>query len=340
MHEIFGGIVKHISEGNHVALVTEYSEALIHRSVVCEDDIEWNALDAGSEGVSLTSTDDRLVMVEYYSPKPRMIILGGGHIAVPLCQVGAILGFSTVVYDDRPSFANNERFPDAETVICDSFDHVADRVRINKNDYVVIVTRGHRHDGQCLRSILDGVFPKYVGMIGSRRRVAIVKEQLEEETGETEKLARLHAPIGLSIGAETPQEIAVSIIAEIIKEMRVGPPAIDARNTSKPQCFNSLDMELFEWLSGEGGKTAALATVVYTEGSTPRETGAKMAILPHGKTIGSIGGGCAEADVVQKSISIVRDGGYCLMDVDLTDSAEEDGMVCGGLMKVLVEAVH
>ena len=278
-------------------------------------------------------------MVEYYSPKPRLIVLGGGHIAVPLCQIGAILGFHIVVYDDRPSFANKERFPNAETVICDSFEHVANRANISKNDCVVIVTRGHLHDGLCLRNILEGVFPRYVGMIGSRRRVAIVKKQLEEETGKIESLSRLHAPVGLSIGAETPEEIAISIIAEIVKELRLDKPSVDASNRKNSQRFNSIDFELFSWLSGEVEETAALVTVLYTEGSTPRETGAKMAVLSHGRTIGSIGGGCAEAEVIQKSINIIRDGGHCLMNVDLTDSAEDDGMVCGGTMKVLIELV-
>jgi xanthine dehydrogenase accessory factor len=182
-------------------------------------------------------------------------------------------------------------------------------------------------------------------MIGSRRRVAIVKKQLEEETGETEKLSSLHAPIGLAIGAVTPEEISISILAEVITEMRLGPINSASDVTKKPRQFIDADTELLAWLANHANSTngraekAALATVVETEGSTPREAGAKMAILPAGQTIGSIGGGCSEAEVMRKAIDIIREGGYCLLDIDLTDSAEEDGMVFGGTMKVLIEAV-
>jgi len=95
---------------------------------------------------------------------------------------------------------------------------------------------------------------------------------------------------------------------------------------------------LLIWLAKNHTERIAIATVVGTEGSTPRETGAKMAILPHGQVIGSIGGGCAEAEVMQKAINIIRNGGYFLQTIDLTDAAEEDGMVCGGTMKILIEA--
>jgi xanthine dehydrogenase accessory factor len=282
--------------------------------------------------------DDKRTMIERYAPNPRLVVLGAGHIALPLSGMGASLGFQVLVFDDRPSFANQACFPDAKTVICDSFDKVTERIPINRNDYVIIITRGHRHDGQCLRSILEGEFPRYVGMIGSRRRVAIVKKQLEEETGEAGKLALVHAPIGLDIGAVTPGEIAVSILAEVIRERRLG--SVDmGGGAPAPLRFISPDMELLTWLAANSGEQIALATVVKAEGSTPRETGAKMAILPHGQTIGSIGGGCAEAEVIRKAIDIIQYGGHCLIDIDLTDTAEEDGMVCGGVMKVLLEAV-
>ena len=176
-----------------------------------------------------------------------------------------------------------------------------------------------------------------MGMIGSRRRVAIVKKQLEEETGQTEALTRLHAPIGLPIGAVTPEEIAISILAEVIKEMRLG--GSDSKSSAlNPRQYINPDMDLFSWLANGAQTRTAIATVISTEGSAPREAGAKMAILPHGQTIGSIGGGCSEAEVMRKAIDIIRDGGYSLIDIDMTDSAEEDGMVCGGMMKVMIEA--
>jgi xanthine dehydrogenase accessory factor len=344
MSDVFERLLASINSGRRVSLLTEYNGNDVRKSLVTEDDHEaWNALAGGEKGISLEYTGGRLLMIEHYMPKPRLIILGGGHIALPLSRVGAILGFRVAVFDDRPSFANERRFPDAETVICDDFDNVTERLQINKYDYVIIVTRGHRHDSLCLRAVLRGEFPRYVGMIGSRRRVAIVKKQMEEETGEAEKLSHLHAPIGLAIGAVTPEEISISILAEVIKEMRLGPLDAASDASKKPTRFIENDTELLTWLANfvakERAEKAALATVVETEGSTPREAGAKMAILQTGQIIGSIGGGCSEAEVMRKAMDIIRDGGYCLYDIDLTDSAEEDGMVCGGTMKVLIEAV-
>ncbi|MCL2025191.1 MAG: XdhC family protein [Leptospirales bacterium] len=340
MREVFEQLFENLNGGRRVAVVSEYHDSGIKRSLVYEDDHEaWNGLVQGNDAIYLTHKDGRPVLIEHYSTKPRLIILGGGHIALPLSHIGASLGFRVVVFDDRPAFANETRFPDAETVICDSFDNVKERIKVNENDYVIIVTRGHRHDSLCLHGILKGEFPRYVGMIGSRRRVDIVKKQLAEETSEIEKLSRLHAPIGLAIGAVTPVEIAISILAEVIKNLRLGPSNMDSTVPLKPWKFINPDMELLEWLAKERTEMAAIATVVATQGSTPRETGAKMIILPHGRIFGSIGGGCAEADVMQKAIDIIRDGGHYMIDIDLTDTAEEDGMVCGGSMKVLIEAV-
>jgi xanthine dehydrogenase accessory factor len=335
MSEVWRGLLESLDGGRTAAVVTEYNDDGVKRSLVREDDhAAWNGLGQAEDGIGLARGGGGYVMTECYAPKPRLIIFGGGHIALPLCDIGAMLGFSVMVFDDRPSFVNEARFPSAEAVICDSFDNVTRHISVNKSDYVVIVTRGHRHDSQCLRRILEGEFPRYAGMIGSRRRVAVVKKQIEDEIGESEKLARLHAPIGLAIGALTPEEIAVSILAEVISEMRLG----SAGDPSAPREFICPDMELLTWLA-KNTERAAIATVVETDGSTPREAGAKMAILPHGQTIGSIGGGCAEADVTLKAADIIRDGGYCVIDIDLTDTAEEDGMACGGVMKVLLEAL-
>jgi len=341
MREVFAELLGRLNEGYRAALVSEYDGAGVARSLVCESEREaWNSLERGKECVSLSSADGKLTLTEWYASRPRLVILGGGHIALPLSHIGARLGFRVLVYDDRPSFAHAARFPDAEAVVCESFDMLTKRVPIQKNDAVVIVTRGHRHDRLCLQSILDGgEFPRYLGMMGSRRRVAIVKKQLEAETGETEKLARLHSPIGLAIGAVTPEEIAISIFAELIQELRLGSGEASGGDPRKPwQCVTP-DMQLLAWLAEGRTEKAALATVVHTQGSTPREIGAKMAILESGGSIGSIGGGCAEAEVMKKARECMQNGGHCLVDIDLTDAAEEDGMVCGGAMKVLVEAL-
>jgi xanthine dehydrogenase accessory factor len=272
---------------------------------------------------------ENITVMEHFMPHPRMVVFGGGHIAVPLSQMASLLEFRVTVFDDRPSFADRTRFPWASGVICESFEKISQRLSFRKSDYIVIVTRGHRHDIECLRSVLSGQLPYYMGMIGSRRRVAIVRRQMAEEGFPQKRVDSLRAPIGLDIGAVTPEEIAVSILAEVIREKR---------GAALPNgCF--ADMVLMESLAAETSEKRAVITVLSTEGSTPREAGAKMAVLYDGRSIGSIGGGCAEADVIRDARDVMLKGGYRFKTVDMTDSAEDDGMVCGGRMRVLIEAV-
>jgi xanthine dehydrogenase accessory factor len=151
----------------------------------------------------------------------KAIVLGGGHISQPLVRILAILDFEVTVVDDRPEFANAARFPNARTVICDSFQRALESLQIDRDAAVIIVTRGHRYDLDCLRAVMHRE-TRYLGMIGSRKRVREIMELLQQEGAPPGLRERLKAPIGLAIKAETPQEIAVSIAAEIISVFRGG----------------------------------------------------------------------------------------------------------------------
>ncbi|HEX2090874.1 MAG TPA: XdhC family protein [Longimicrobiaceae bacterium] len=161
--------------------------------------------------------------VEAHRPPPELVIVGAGHIARPLCRIGAMLGFRVRVLDDRPEFATRERFPEAEEVRRADFADPFRGVPLGSETHLVLVTRGHRYDFEALRDVLGRPeLPAYVGMVGSRRRVRAALEQLVREGIPRERLLRVHAPIGLDIGAETPEEIAVSIAAEIVRVRRGG----------------------------------------------------------------------------------------------------------------------
>ena len=149
----------------------------------------------------------------------RLIIVGAGHIAVPLCTLGAMLGFHVTVIDDRASFANRERFPDADEIIVKPFKAAIESLALDGRCYLVSVTRGHSFDEEVVRAALMQPCG-FVGMIGSRRRVKATLERIGESGVPMERLADVHAPLGVAIGGETPEEIAVSIIAEIIRERR------------------------------------------------------------------------------------------------------------------------
>lgn len=151
----------------------------------------------------------------------ELLILGGGHIAKPLAAMAVILGYRVIVVDDRPAFANTARFPGAGQVICQDFGHALQNIQIGPGTFIVIVTRGHRHDKLCLQKVVSQP-SGYLGMIGSRRRVKALMAELREEGIPSDSLQRIHSPIGLDIAAETPEEIAVSILAEIITVHRGG----------------------------------------------------------------------------------------------------------------------
>ena len=182
------------------------------------------ALEALEEGTSravpLTDTGPALFFDVHVAP-PALLIAGGGHIALPLARMGAMLGFRVVVLDDRPAFANEERFPDASRVIAAPFGETLAEYPFDDQTYVVLMTRGHAHDLECLAQVIDKPVA-YLGMIGSRRRVRGVLDAVKGQGHAEELLARVFAPIGLDIGARTPEEIALSVMAEVVKARHGG----------------------------------------------------------------------------------------------------------------------
>ena len=282
--------------------------------------------------------DSRAYLIEPFFPEPGMIVFGGGHIARPLVEFAARAGFSVTVIDDRPSFANKNRFPDAARVICESFERCFEIVKPNASTFVVIVTRGHRHDMDCLRQALR-YNTAYTGMIGSRRRVKSVKEQLLGEGYSQEQLNKVNAPIGLDIGAVTPEEIAISIIAQVVNYRRLISKPPGGVKTSRVN-WPELDSAVLTELSQDKDDPRALVTVVAAKGSVPREPGAKMLVWPDGRTLGSIGGGCSEGEVIITARDVIRSGGYREKRIDMTGQiAEDEGMVCGGVMWVVIECI-
>jgi xanthine dehydrogenase accessory factor len=155
------------------------------------------------------------VYIEPIEPSPELYIVGAGHVGFHLARIAQEVGFRVHVADDREKFANAERFPTATEIIVDDIPSWLNRVRIPPHAYVVVVTRGHTNDLEAMRSLAPREL-RYLGLIGSRAKVARIYEALREDRMPDDALLRVHAPIGLDIGAVTPQEIAVSILAELI----------------------------------------------------------------------------------------------------------------------------
>ena len=164
------------------------------------------------------------VFIDVLAPEARLLICGAGHIAVPLAMFARQVGFFVTVLDDRPDFANTSRFPGCD-VLVEDFRPALRSLPLGPDTYAVVITRGHEHDFECLSEIL----PKetaYVGLIGSRRRVAFVKLELRKKGIPLPRIGLLHTPIGLPIGAESPEEIALSIAAELVAARRLGNEAL------------------------------------------------------------------------------------------------------------------
>ena len=155
------------------------------------------------------------VYIEPLEAAPNLYLVGGGHVAFHLAKIAANISFRVHVLDDREKFANTERFPDAVEVTVDTIPHWLQQATLPQDAYVVILTRGHRYDLDALRALAPRDL-RYLGLIGSRAKVARLYDVLREEALPLKQLQKVHAPVGLSIGAVTPQEIAVSILAELI----------------------------------------------------------------------------------------------------------------------------
>lgn len=175
------------------------------------------------------SIPDRAIKLEAFfevmPAPPKLIVVGAGHIAVPLVKIAKVLDFHVTVIDDRLLYANRERFPDADEVLTGDMAQMLKDMTITPSCYIVLITRGHAYDEPCLRNIIHSK-AKYIGMIGSRRRIKACFQRFRDEEKVTEDaINRIYAPIGLDIATETPAEIALSILGEVIKIRRGGKAA-------------------------------------------------------------------------------------------------------------------
>jgi xanthine dehydrogenase accessory factor len=197
------------------------------------DEAAWKLAEAGLAGdakvlsgihtLPLSEGGEAEAYLELHHPPSEMVIVGAGHLAQPLCTLGSLLGLRVRVLDDRPEFATRERFPEAHEVKKVDFTDPFVDVKLHPWSHVLLVTRGHRYDYQCLKRVLKREpLPGYIGMIGSRRRVKATFEALLEEGVSRDLLSHVWAPIGLDIGAETPAEIALCVAAEIVQSWRGG----------------------------------------------------------------------------------------------------------------------
>ena len=187
-------------------------------SAVLDDEAAKKALPLMAYGKQeyLRTGNGGEVFIEAYTTPPRLVLMGGGHVNKAVANLAKTVGFRIYVVDDRPEFANPERFPDAEATIAKDYPEGLRDVPINTNTFIVVGTRGHREDDRALEAAARSP-AGYVGLMGSKRKVILIYEELVKRGVPVERLRQIHSPIGLDIHARTPEEIAVSIVAELVK---------------------------------------------------------------------------------------------------------------------------
>ena len=170
---------------------------------------------------SISTEDGTEIFVEGFTTPPTLVMVGGGHVGKATADLGNNLGYRVYLVDDRPEFCNEERFPYAEQTVVTPYDQWSDHLSINVNSYVVVATRGHRYDDMALESAMK-TRARYIGLLGSRRKTLMIYRRLMEQGITKDRIKEVYAPVGLNIGALTPEEIAVSIMSEIIMVRRGG----------------------------------------------------------------------------------------------------------------------
>jgi xanthine dehydrogenase accessory factor len=201
-----------VGGGKMEALVIQEAVAAIRQGASRLVHYELRDAAMGDPGICGGVAD---VFVDVVTPRPVLLVVGAGHIALPVAEIGSLCGFRVLVVDDRADMASAERFPHADERFAGDIVETLGNVSMTPNTYIVIITRGHAYDEQALRAVIDSP-AGYIGMIGSRRKVRTIFDHLRADGIDEALLRRIHAPIGLDIGAQTPAEIAISILAEIV----------------------------------------------------------------------------------------------------------------------------
>ncbi|MGH9376563.1 MAG: XdhC family protein [Terriglobia bacterium] len=181
--------------------------------------LHFNLNDRPEDNEGLVCGGSLDIFIEPILAAPALYLFGGGHVSLAISRIAEMAGFETIIADDREAFANHQRFPGAAQLYSGPWEEIFPQLHPNRFSYLVIATRGHKGDLACLRwAVASGA--RYVGMVGSRRKLIEFFKVLEREGVQPEQLDRMHSPVGLDIGALTPEEIAVSVVAEMIAVRR------------------------------------------------------------------------------------------------------------------------
>lgn len=249
--------------------------------------------------------NDLTYVIECIKHKPIIYIFGGGNVALALSNICKICNFYVVVFDQRKELAHKNRFINADEVICDNFINIFKTYKFKNNAYYVIATNTQQNDQKCLQEIIQKNY-EYIGMLGSKQKSSMILSNLEKNNYPKEQLSKIYTPIGFSINAQSPEEIAISILAQII----------EIKNSKNIQeCY----LDFFKYVK----PPCILCTIISTTGSCPRKIGCKMIVYEDGSIYNTIGGGNLEVTVINKAKKLfTSNDNYTFLDyVDANQSS-------------------
>ncbi|HKL58968.1 MAG TPA: XdhC/CoxI family protein [Sphaerochaeta sp.] len=304
-------------------------EVLIRKTVISGIGIGDEALFSDTEMIASLSHQDHTwdeedLLIERLDSKIELVLCGGGHVAKALYVLAKELEMEISILDEREEFCNKGLYPQAK-LFCAPFEETLRSGQDWIKPYFVIITRGHAFDQECLEQCL-ALPHSYIGMIGSRNKVAITMGNLEERGYSKETLSEVYSPIGLSIGAVTAPEIAISILAQILSVYRKKRPSV------------RLDPKLLRTLVNKTGYI--LARVVKKSGSAPCEVGFQIAVFGDGSTQGTVGGGLVEAYTIKHAKAMLSDTSLANQVIEYgldNTKAGSLGMICGGEVSILFQ---
>jgi xanthine dehydrogenase accessory factor len=221
--ELYEAIQTAEKRGQRALVVTRFDGQLYTKTLItASGEIVGDKLDPATIAELTGKLNDKKpsllkeLIIEPVVPLSVVYIYGAGHISQSISKIAKMIGFRVTVIDDRGDFSNRERFPEADEIVVDDFEFVSQHIPRDSETYAVIVTRGHKHDAIVLEEVLK-VPHRYIGMIGSKRKIHIIYEAMKTKGVNEGLLAQVHSPIGIDINAETPEEIALSIVSELVK---------------------------------------------------------------------------------------------------------------------------
>lgn len=273
---------------------------------------------AGSKDKPIEEAD----LVEHIKPEPHLFIFGAGHVSKALYDLAVLQEMKVTVADERKEVCNAERFPSACRIVMPYEDMLKTEFDV-LSPYYVIVTHGHVYDSQCLEYALNHK-SSYIGMIGSKGKVAATMQKMLDKGFSQEQLDKVCSPIGIKIGAVTPEEIAISIMAEVISYFRSDKNLV------------TVDPNLIKVMTKEHGVDVR---IVEKHGSAPRSVGSQMFVTEEGRLYGTIGGGAIENRSIEIAKQMIKDNTPYHLEHFTLDASSDLGMICGGNAKVIFSLI-